>query len=305
MPLQILSKILDDRVKEIKTGLRDRAAGKQVNTHIPTGIGPIDRTFGGLERGCAGLVLGHSGDGKTALMQALARGAAAAGFGVLEFLLEDPVRRAADRELANLTGEASHRIGRLDVPAGFPGQLDIALKDAEWAHRIATWNGDAEPAEVLQVIRDTPTVGGRPVGVVLVDYAQRFSDGEQSLESICGLLARDGGKLAEERQFSFVLGSQVATKVLERGQDRFSRKGDVEGFCPHRGDAMWSRRMEQFVRWEWVWFRPGRWAKEMGLSTPADDYGELRVVKASYGPEGVVSLGWDGPRTRIYERPSK
>src|SRR5574343_378948 len=123
MPLQTLSKILGDRVVEIKQGLRDRAAGKVVRTHIPTGIGTIDRTFGGMERGCAGLILGHSGDGKTALMQTIARGAAKAGFGVLQFLLEDPARRAADRELATLTGEASHRIGRLDVPAGFPTSL--------------------------------------------------------------------------------------------------------------------------------------------------------------------------------------
>jgi hypothetical protein len=47
---------------------------------------------------------------------------------------------------------------------------------------------------------------------------------------------------------------------------RWDRSGssDVSGFLPGIGDAMWSRRMEQYAKTVMVGFRPGRWRREMG-----------------------------------------
>lgn len=301
MSLVPLSEILRDRGREIAEVHAARARGEVVLTHVPTGLARIDRTFGGAEMGSATLVMGHSGDGKTSLLAAVCRGAAEAGCGVLAFHLEDPRRRLADRHYAQLTGEAAHRIARGDHAATDPVPV---LRDAyaaaePWARRVAVWNGDAGHRDVLRAIRETPDVAGARVRLVVVDYLQRFSASEDGLEAVCAELTRDVGRLAEERQLAVLLASQVRSQVVDRGRTRFDRSGQVDGFRPGRGDCMWSRRVEQFVRAEWVVFRPERWRRECGLPEKPDDRLELHVVKASYGPEGIVSLGWDGPRARV------
>ena len=301
MGLSPLSEVLRERGKSIVADLDRRARGEVVHTHIPTGLPPLDRVFGGAERGVATLVLGHSGEGKTTLLETCEAGAAQAGFGVLAFHLEDPARRLADRVFARLTGEAAHRIGRLDVPVTFPDQMRGAVVASdEWTERIAMWAGDSTPSRILSTVRDTTHVGGVPVGLVVIDYLQRFSDTEESLEAICGNLARDLGQIAEERGLAVLLGSQVRSQVVERGRLRWDRHNQVDGFRPGRGDCMWSRRPEQFCRATWVWFRPDRWRREMGVLNVKDDRGELWVVKANYGPEGVETLGWDGAHGRIF-----
>lgn len=283
--------------------LARRARGEAVITHIPTGLGPVDKTFGGLEVQAVTLVLGHSGDGKTTLMQEYARGAARAGLGSLSFYLEDPRRRLADREFARLTNKASHRIARLDPELGdeFPDQLRAAVLEATWAERVGVVTGDIEPDEILDICESTTHVGGAPVRLVQIDYPQRFAADESSLESVMVQFTKGAATLAEAREQAWVIGSQIKTQVLERGRLRYEKRGDVRGFRPGRGDAMWCRRMEQLCRVEQCWFREGRWLRESGDGDATDNRGELWTLKANYGPEGVVTLGYDGARARIYE----
>lgn len=64
---------------------------------------------------------------------------------------------------------------------------------------------------------------------------------------------------------------------------------------------MWSRRMEQYAKTVMVGFRPGRWRRDLGEEA-RDDTMELHVPKASFGPTGWCSLGWDGRQTRVYSK---
>jgi replicative DNA helicase len=247
------------------------------------------------------LVVGHTGDGKSVVIKHFAKAAALAGLGALVYFVEDPEKRTADRFLAEETGVAASDLGRLEVDPHEVDQLKQAAGAADWADRIAVRFGTVSAEEVLQDVAATKRVGGSPLGLVAVDYAQAIAS-EGSMEETCASTARALNELAGARNVATVFGSQVVTEVLRRGRARWEREpGDVSGFLPSLGDAMWSRRLEQYAKAELVAFRPGRWKRELGQDA-RDDTLELHVPKANFGPSGWVSLGWDGPRARVFSR---
>ena len=281
-----------------------RDSGEDIFTHIPTGLPELDKVFGGLEIGILTLLVGHTGDGKSAVMAHLAKAAATAGFGVLLVLLEDPHQKLSDRYLAQVLGMSANKLARLDF--GDPRRLAAAAKSVEWARHVALINESSTVEQVVDLVGRAAEkgVGGRPLGLVLVDYAQSFVGAESGLEATCAKLAHGLNDLSKEHGFASVLGSQVATWVLERGRTRWERtmtKGDpdVRGFQPGKGSAMWARRLEQYSKAVWCIFRPGRWEREMLNEEAVDDTIELWVVKANFGPEGSVALSWDGPTATI------
>lgn len=68
---------------------------------IPTGFTKIDLKLHGLARGECGLLIGHSGSGKTAVASNFARLAALEGFKVLYFSLEEPYQNIVHRWYAS------------------------------------------------------------------------------------------------------------------------------------------------------------------------------------------------------------
>lgn len=301
MGLKPLRRVLRDRAVEVADGVARRASGETVRTHTPTGLAEFDAVFGGLELGVLTLIMGHTGDGKSAVIKQVAEAAAKAGIGSLVYFVEDPARRTADRWLADATGIAATELGRLDLNAQQVADVTAAAEAAEWSDRVAVQFGAVSPEQILADAEKHRTVGKAPVGLIAVDYAQAMAN-EGNMEETCASTARALNELALERNISTVFGSQVVTEVLRRGRARWERSfGDVSGFLPSLGDAMWSRRMEQYAKAVLVPFRPGRWRKELGEEAQ-DNTIELHVPKMSFGPSGWVSLGWDGAHSRIYSK---
>lgn len=301
----VLSKVLHSRVKDLIDLKKRRDAGETVFTHVPTGLKSFDARFGGLEVGILTLVVGHTGDGKTSVLGQLAKGAASAGFGVLLVLLEDPLARIADRYLAGVMGESANKISRLNFGTG--ERLEAALTELDWAKRVGVVAGMYSPDDVLDLVNRTTDVGGAPLGLVIVDYAQGFSDAAENMEKVCAQMARNLNGVAGERKLACVFGSQVATDVLHRGRTRWERtlalqRPDEGGFRPGKGDVMWARRLEQYSKAVWYIFRPGRWRRELGDEGATDDTMEITVGKANYGAEGCETFAWHGPSTSISDR---
>ena len=314
MRLMRMRQVLRDRLKEIDDGLAARARGEIVNTHVPTGLKSIDDEFGGVERGVNTLVVGHTGDGKTAFLSRLIEGAARAGMGALGFFLEDPARREADRVLARPTGLDTRDLAQLHLAAGARERLGVAEAEADWADRAWVYFGMPTPEEVLDIADRAcgdglgETVFDKvPVGLIVVDYAQGFADDEQGMEAIVGHMAHHLNQLAGKYDLASILGSQAKNEVIKRGRLQWERTGGVEvdGFRPGKGDAKWSSRAQEYSKADWSIFRPGRWRLHLGDTGARDDTLELNVNKQNYGPEGQVLLGWHGPTTSILDRPKK
>lgn len=306
--ISVLDKVVRDRVLRLKEDRARLDRGERVMTHVPTGLRAFDERFGGLEIGILTLCVGHTGDGKTTVLAHLAEYAAKAGFGVLLVLLEDPADKLADRLLAKVTGITANKITRLQVAD--TERLDVAVSHLDWTSKVGLVAGTYTPDQVLDIVKQTDEVGGAPLGLVVVDYAQGFLDDEVGMEQVCAKMARTLNGVAMERGISCVFGSQVKSEVLQRGRQRWERTSasgdpDESGFRPGKGDVMWSRRLEQYAKAVWYIFRPGRWRRELGVDTARDDVIELHVGKANYSQEGAESFRWDGATSTVADRISK
>lgn len=242
-------------------------------------------------------VMAHTGDGKSAFLRQIAEGAARAGAGVLWIVAEDPEDATAERQLSGATGIDTAALGRAEVSSDELGRLDQAAQAATWGKRVLPVFENVDVDEVLAMVDDTPTVGGAPLGLVLVDYVQLLAPSRE-LESEVARLGVEMHARARDRRFAVAAGAQVSTEVTQRGRERWYSQKDISAMCPGLGDTEWCRRLEKLSKAVWALYRPGRWKREFG-EDDADDTAELHVRKSNFGPTGWVRLGWDGPSCRF------
>lgn len=296
---------LDEVLKTRAKGLRDEvtraASGEKLLTHVPTGFAAIDGTFGGIRIGCATELMAHTGDGKSAFARQCCEAAAKAGAGCLWFCAEDPEEATAERFLADGTGLPATDIGRLDVSPAEMDRIDQAAESAAaWAVRVDARFGPTDVDDVLRAVDDTDTVGGAPLRLVVVDYIQILAASRALEDDIARLASAMNGR-AGARKVAVLLLSQVASDVIRRGRDRYLTQKDTSGFIPGLGDTEWCRRAEKSTKAVWALVRPGRWLREMGEDAQ-DDYAELHVRKANFGPMGWERLAWNGPSCRFSDK---
>lgn len=299
---------LVDRATELDTQYTLAALGDPPVTHCPTGLARLDAA-GLLELGVCTVVLGHEGDGKSALGLQLVKGAAQAGHEVQAYWPEDPRRFVADRVFSAAMGESAQSLRRLKV-ADAPTRLTAAVKAAEWAGRVRVDDARLDSRSLVEAIRDRWTPGTR---LVLVDYAQVMGGeaDEKSVERVITRLVWGLNELAKEKQAAVVLLSQVRTEVKERGrrlydswsyrnQGRTPTEQAVEGYRPLAGDGQWApAALGQKSRAVLSWFRPRFWMKQHGVATQ-DDVAECLIIKSNYGPAAeAMRLTWHGPTTTI------
>lgn len=258
----------------------------------------MDSEYGGIRIGVVTELMAHTSDGKSAFMRQCAEGAARAGCGVLWFVVEDPADATAERQFSGPAGIGTTTIGRLDLDDKQLGSIDRVVKEASpWARRILPLFEDHSVESVLRTISETTTIGGAPLRAVFVDYAQILAS-SKNLEDEIATLGKGLHLMSRDRKFATMIGSQVATPVLTRGREAWVRSRDITQIRPSLGDTEWCRRLEKSSKAVWSLFRPARWMREFGESVD-DDYAELHVIKANFGPMGWVRLGWEGQYSRF------
>lgn len=192
-------------------------------------------------------------------------------------------------------------MGRLDLSARQLDDVEAAARAAgSWASRVRPIFECPSVDEVLELVDNTADIGGAPLSLVVLDYAQIFGD-EGNLEGEIAKLGRGMQERAAARSIATLILSQANNRVIDRGREQYQRTKDVRGFVPGKGDIEWCKRLEKSTKAYWVLDRPGMWRREMGEDDP-DDTAELHVKKANFGPTGWVQLGWDGPRCRFFSK---
>jgi replicative DNA helicase len=308
--METLADWVSARGAELADQYQDKAAGFTQVLHCPTGLARLDAA-GLLELGVCSVVLGHEGDGKSALGLQFLEGAARAGYKCQGYWPEDPKRFIADRVLSGMVGESASKLRRLKVDGDVPSRLKAATASAtDWARRILVNDQRLESRELIEAIRRNHTQDTR---LVLVDYAQVLSSetDEASVERVITRAVWDLNEFSKDKNCAVVLLSQVRTKVKERGRDVFDswrrrnptgpiQAEAVEGYRPLAGDGQWApNALGQKARAVLSWFRPRSWMKMHGADVQ-DNLAELLILKSNYGPAmEVLKLHWDGPTTRI------
>lgn len=291
-------KVLAEEAKRLRKDALRRASGETVLTHIPTSFEKLDSEYGGIRIGIVTELMAHTGDGKSAFMRQCAEGGAKAGAGCLWFVAEDPRDATAERQFSGTAGIGSSVIGRLDLDDKQLASIDrVAEAAAPWARRILPVFEEQDINTVLDTIDQVKTIGGAPLQAVYIDYAQVLGT-SKNLEDDIATLAKGLHQRSRSRGFATMIGSQVATEVIRRGRERFVNSRDISQIRPSLGDTEWCRRLEKLSKAVWSLVRPGRWMREFGEETD-DDYGELHVVKANFGPMGWVRLNWEAEFSRF------
>ena len=287
------------------------AMGVEPVTHCPTGLRKLD-DVGLLELGVATIVLGHEGDGKSALGLQFLEGCATSGFRCLAYYPEDPRRFIADRVYAPLLGESATNLrrGRVDEPESIPGRLVRARAKADWAKLVGVSDKRFTSKALLEDLKRRWTDDTR-LGVI--DYAQVLSaeDDEKSVERVINRFVWDANEFAKDVNGSIVILSQVGTHVKRRGREWFDNwvfrnqgkpptREAVEGYRPTSGDAQWApSALGHKARAVLSWFRPNQWLRELGANVE-DNVAEALVLKNNYGAsKDTAILRWHGPTTRI------
>lgn len=290
--------MLAQEAKRLRRDVQRRASGEKVLTHVPTGFSQIDSEYGGIRLGVVTELMAHTGDGKSAFMRQCAEAAARAGSGVLWLVAEDPRDATAERQFAAGTGLRTSALGRLDISAAELDRIDgEAAASAEWAKRILPVFEAQDWETALEAIDGTTTVGGAPLQAVFVDYVQILGN-TKSLEDDVAEFGKGCHERSRQRGFATMVGSQVATGVITRGREAWVRNRNILQARPSLGDTEWCRRLEKLSKAIWSLYRPGRWQREFGDECD-DNFAELHVIKANFGPMGWVRLNWDGPTSRF------
>lgn len=307
---ETLADWLGSRSTELDSQYRAVAGGETPILHCPTGLRRLDDA-GLLERGVCTVLLGHEGDGKSALGLQFLEGCAKAGYDAQAYWPEDPRRFIADRILAQSLGESASKLRRLKVEGiNVPERIKAAQTESQtWARRVVV---DDRRLDSHALVAGITSRLGCNTRLVVVDYAQVLSSerDEKSVERVISGAVWALNEIAKNNNIAVVLLSQVRTRVKERGRDTFDRwryknQGEikpeaVEGYRPLAGDGQWApAALGQEARAVLSWFRPGQWMKMHGADVK-DDKGELLILKSNYGPSmETLSLQWHGPTTRI------
>ena len=297
--VRTLDKVLLENASRLCDNVTRRGRGEKVLTHVPTGFKSIDDKFGGVRFGVATELLAHTGDGKSAFLRQLAEGGAKAGAGVLWIVAEDPEDATSERQFAADTGIDTTEIGRLDLSDPQLKQIQqSALEAGKWAKRILPIYDAQDVESVFQLIDDTRVVGDVPLSEVIIDYAQVLGQSRNLEDDIAklgqGLHERSRITESNPRKLATVIASQVSNDAQKDGRDAWYKNRDITRIRPPLNSTEWCRQLEKKCKAIWSLVRPGRWLREFGEDAQ-DDYAELHVIKANFGPMGWAELGWDGP----------
>lgn len=295
--------IVRDRVKEIKEQRAMIARGEDPRAVIPTGLRDFDKRAG-IERRILTVIGAATGEGKSIFKLFIAMEAAKLGYKVLLLDFEDPGERTADRSLSTVTNIDNARILGLELSDIEMKQIVTAAENIyEWAENIEFHQGLISTEEALQIIECSDA------DLKQIDYAQAFPEShDKTLERTISDFAWKVNKNAQDNNSANIIYSQVKSSVEERGLRLYERaKGRdpdspafIDGFRPFgAADLAWASALGQRGKGLGYLFRPNRYRKRFGEAVK-DNVMELIWPKKNFGKEGLIKVGFDGAKAKLY-----
>lgn len=298
----------EERVGELEQYmiLKDEGKLRPEDLYVPTGLKKWDAN-GGVTRGVLTVIGGMDGQGKSFIKKHLATSAASCGLVVAMIDFEDPKKKTMDREIASRTGMDSRKLGLAQFENRDLSRIFATLDEVKkWGARIHYHAGLVGPGEIMSALE---AMDPKP-DLVLIDYAQALPEEDDTLERTIAAMAWNGNVFAQNNNCAFVIFSQIKPEVTGRGHQVFhmARKRDpdafdISGFYPGPGtqDLQWSSALGQRARAVGYIVRPGFFEMQLGKPGAKDDRIDIRWVKVTFGMQGIISMGFDGPSGRVFD----
>jgi replicative DNA helicase len=273
---------------ELIAAIDDRLTGRATPPGVATGLTALDNVLGGLRPGQLVIVAGRPGQGKSALANAFALNAVAAGVGTLVMSLEMSREEITARLTAMQTGVP---LNRLLMSSTLTDDELTALKQFKVKH-LGLWIDD-RPGLTLAAIASTirRAVSRYKIGLAIVDYAQLVrpnpDHAREPMHIRVGHVSATLKGLSKSLGIPIVLLAQVSRNAENR-----------DGKRPQLADLKDSGNLEQDADVVLL-LHP----QESVPGEPRQTY-SLIVAKQRNGPAGVdVPLVYTAPLTRFENAP--
>jgi replicative DNA helicase len=277
-----------DRLYEHIDTLRLNPRSKGGIYGLPTGIGALDRTLGGLEPGVY-IVAARPGMGKTALMLQMAREICRRGLRVAVFTSEMSEQQVAER-LASAMAEVELRaLKRGDVTdEDYRRVLEAIAEIADWPLTVID-KAPLRPADVLADLMRLRVEHGK-VDVVFIDglWLMAPNDRRENRTQTLGAISREMKRIQRQLGIPIVMAHQLNRSVEYRADKR-----------PVLADLRDSGDVEQDADIVLFLYRDRYYQHD----SPMGDTLELWIAKNRLsGPSGVCAeVWWQGEYMQVCE----
>ena len=309
--LELLEHRVEGALEQIEAAYKAQGTGA---AGLSTGLKRLDRLVGGLKSGKVYVLAARPAMGKTACVEGIAMDAARAGKRVAFFSLEMPTEDLIAREISRLTGIASDKInnGRLSDP-----EMDQVVRTREALAALPLHIDDTSTISVSGMrARARRLQRAQGLDLVVIDYLQLMSGETQGhwvnrTEEVGQITRRIKTNLARDLGVPVILLSQLNREV-EKRDDKRPHLSDLRESGSVEQDAdvvMFLYREEYYLKND----KPQRRANETDerLETRERIWGdrlerskgkaEIIVAKQRSGPQGSVTVEFDGPQMRFHE----
>ena len=295
-----------DALKRVMAGIvKAGTLGTHV-TGLSTGFADYDNMTAGLHGTELTVIGAATGMGKSSFAIQLAINVARQGVSVLIFSIEMHRDEIFQRAIATLSS-----IDLLDLRAGKysnkeAGRIPGVLLELNKLPIFIEDSPELTSAQIQSItnqwLHDLPKEGQPPLGLVIVDYAQKIADpingGRKSREEIVSNNVWEMKVIAKKTRLPVVLFAQ-----LNRESERGSKKGDKirrpqtsdlresAGLAMHANNIVFIHR-DDYHKWK-NYNGDGQY---MG-----NNEAELIVAKQRNGPCGIVKVGFEGKFTRFFD----
>ncbi|MCP4599098.1 MAG: AAA family ATPase [Proteobacteria bacterium] len=249
---------------------------------VETGIGPIDRQFGGLWPQLLSVVASRPSIGKSCLAVNIATNAALAGKKVLIVSLEDPRRFVEWRILARLGHVALDRIVQRSLSKQDKDKLTGAK---EIVSGLSLWIKDTGVMTSEQIRRLAFShVDKLDLDLIVIDHLGHIRDNGNNLYEATSKAVRTIANIPKEINIPVLLLHQLNRAVEYRDTKE-----------PKIADLRQSGEVEQLARVVWLLHRPAYYYPER------EDPNEMALIvaKNSHGKTGKVKLSIDLPHMDV------
>lgn len=211
--------------------------------YVPTGIDPIDRHMqGGLRRGELMTVMAHSGVGKTFFAAQLGFFAARMRFRVAHFLLEGATAKIEDRYESRWAATLYRHVRRGDITAeamrSIRDEYLLMGKNLLIRKMEADMKGAARFDDVMAELADLRTSLGWVPDLILVDYADLFTNREKTDYARQKLSFQQMRALADRQEFRGHAGYMVMTPTQAQRVEKGAQKKAYVMGEGHVGDCV-------------------------------------------------------------------
>lgn len=276
-------KTMVEVLESVDKQIQHRAEHRDELLGVSTGLVSLDMATEGSEKGDFIIIGGRPGMGKSAFAGKMAKGGAEAGTPGHVLNLEMMNEHSVMRMVSELSDIPTRRLRNGQIAAT---QEAYRLAKAELSRLPLTF--DDVSFNLTDILRSINKAYNRGAKIFFIDFLQLIGNSAKgkSREREIGEISVMLKQTAKRLRVPIVALAQLNREVDKRENKR-----------PVKSDLRDSGSLEQDADKIIFLYREGYYNKKIN-----DDTAEIIVAKGRHTGEGTIKVGWDGPRTRFFER---